>query len=139
MALRNLSADVSNRFAAIVVNSLDSRPLAQSARMLLTAGSRVANTNMKWNDARSRLAQQGESPSLIEPVSGTVVLRNLQGAVAVTAAALDGAGRPIGEPIPAKKTAEGWALAIGDPVTTWYAVSVQRPAAARAGSPSSGK
>ncbi|MGH9557113.1 MAG: hypothetical protein ACRD2Y_14945 [Terriglobales bacterium] len=47
MALRNLSADVSNRFAAIVVTSLDSKPLAQSARMLLTAGSRVANTNMK--------------------------------------------------------------------------------------------
>ena len=45
---------------------------------------------------------------------------------AVTASALDGAGRPIGEHIPAKKTAAGWALPIGSPVTTWYVVSVHR-------------
>lgn len=94
--------------------------------MLLTTGSRVSNTGMKWNDTHTRVANQGESPSLIEPVTGTVVLRGLEGAVAVSAAALDGAGRPMGEAIRAKKQAGGWALPIGDPVTTWYVVSVKR-------------
>jgi hypothetical protein len=72
------------------------------------------------------VANQGESPSLIEPVSGTVVLRGLEGAVAVGASALDGAGRPIGNAIAATKRSGAWALAIGDPVTTWYVVSVKR-------------
>jgi hypothetical protein len=94
--------------------------------MLLTAGSRVANTGMKWNDARTRVQSQGGSPSLIEPVAGTVTLRNIDKAAAVSVSALDGAGKPLGEAIPAKKTAGGWAFPIGDPATTWYVVSVRR-------------
>ncbi len=125
-SLKNLSADISNQFATIVLSSLDAKSLSQSAKMLLTAGSRVTNTGLKWNDAHTRTANQGESPSLIEPVSGTVVLRAIQAAKAVTASALDGAGHAIGEPIQAKKTPAGWALPIGSPVTTWYVVSVQR-------------
>jgi hypothetical protein len=124
--LNNLAAEISNQFAAIVLSSLDAKSLSQSAKMLLTAGSRVTNTGLKWNDTHTRTANQGESPSLIEPVSGTVELRAIQSAKAVTASALDGAGRPIGEPIPAKKTAAGWTLPIGSPVTTWYVISVKR-------------
>ena len=110
-----------------MLSSLDARPLAQSGKMLLTTGSRVTNTGMKWNDTHTRVASQGESPSLIEPVTGTVVLRGLRSASAVSAAALDGAGHAIGAPIQARKTANGWALAIGTPVTTWYVISVKRP------------
>lgn len=124
--LRNLGADISNNFASIVLASLDGKPIARADRMLLTTGSRVANTGMKWNDAHTRLPNQGGSPSLIEPVAGTVTLRNLEKAKGVTASALDGSGKPIGEPLAAKKTAEGWSLAVGDPVTTWYVVSVHR-------------
>jgi len=124
-AVRNLSAAVSNRFASIVLSSLDSKPIARSDKMLLTAASRVANTNMKWNETRTR-AQGGESPSLIEPVAGTITLRNLESVRAVSITARDGAGRPLGDAIAGKKTAEGWALPLGDPVTTWYVVSVRR-------------
>jgi hypothetical protein len=94
--------------------------------MLLSAGSRVSNTGLKWNPERTRTVDQGGSPSLIEPVTGWVVLRDLSGATAVSAVALDGAGKPIGEPISATKVAAGWKLPIGSPVTTWYVVSVQR-------------
>jgi len=123
-SLKNLSAEITNNFASIVLSSLDGKPIAQSSRMLLTAGSRVSNTNLKWNEVHTRTASQGESPSLIEPVTGTVMLRGIAKAATVSAAALDGAGRPIGEPIQARKTADGWALPIGSPVTTWYVISV---------------
>jgi hypothetical protein len=125
-SVKHLSAEIANNFASIVLSSLDGKPLSQSARMLLTAGSRVTNTGLKWNEARTRAANQGESPSLIEPVTGTVVLREIRAAKAVGASALDGAGRPIGDPIQAKKTAAGWAFPIGSPATTWYVISVQR-------------
>jgi hypothetical protein len=86
----------------------------------------VSNTGLKWNPERTRTLDQGGPPSLVEPVTGAIVLRNLVGAVAVSAVALDGAGKPIGAPIAAVKSAAGWKLPIGHPVTTWYVVSVKR-------------
>ena len=125
-SLENLSARISNRFAAIVLSSMDAKPLAEADRMLLTAGSRVSNTGLQWNEAHTRVTNQGGSPSLMEPVAGAIVLHNLQGAAGVTATALDGSGRALGAPIAARRTAEGWELSIGDPVTPWYLVSVRR-------------
>jgi hypothetical protein len=55
-----------------------------------------------------------------------VVLRNLKAAVSVTATALDGSGKPLGAAIPAKKTADGWSIALGNPVTTWYVLEGKR-------------
>jgi hypothetical protein len=124
--LKNLSADVRNPFASIVLSSLDAKPLSRSEKMLLTLGSRVANTGMKWDSTRTRLVNQGGSPTLIEPVAGSITLRNLRGASAVTATALDGAGRAIPQPIQGRKTADGWILSIGGPVTTWYVIAVRR-------------
>jgi len=124
--LRNVSADIDNNFASITLTSLDSRPLSQSAKMLLCANSRVANSGMSWNESRTRLINQGGSPTLIEPVTGTIRLRNLQGATAVTASALNGAGCVSGSAIRAKRSAGEWVLPIGDPVTTWYVISVER-------------
>jgi hypothetical protein len=125
-ATRNLGADIRNNFATIVLSSLDGQPLARSNKMLLTAGSRVANTGMKLNDARTKLQNQGGPPSLIEPVNGTVTLRNLEKATGVSVLALNGAGKPIDEAILARKTTEGWVFPIGTPVTTWYVVRVER-------------
>ncbi len=128
-SVRNLAADIANNFATIILTSMDGKPLASSDKMLLNAGSRVANTGQRWDEPRNALARpngQGHSPTLIEPVTGNVILRNLTGAKAVTAAALDGSGKPIGAPLQARKTAGGWELSIGAPVTTWYVISVNR-------------
>src|SRR5207244_785788 len=45
--LRHLAVDVRNNFSAIVLTSLDGAPIATSRRMLLVAGTRVANTGQK--------------------------------------------------------------------------------------------
>jgi hypothetical protein len=122
----NLSADVKNDFCAIVINSLEAKPISSAHRMLLTTGTRVENTNMQWDTRRARVTNQGQSPTLIEPVTGTITLRNLEAAKQVSAKALDGSGHAIGSPIVAKKTDAGWELPIGELVTTWYEVSVER-------------
>jgi hypothetical protein len=123
--LKNLSANIRNHFASVVISSMDGKPLPETSRMILTAGSRVSNTGLKWNDAHTRVADQGHSPSLIEPVSGSILLRNLQGASAVSWQALDGSGRPMGSTA-ARKTPGGWEIPLGDFVTPWYLISVQR-------------
>ena len=126
-SVRNLSADLRNEFAAIVLSALDAKPISSASRLLLTAGSRVTNTGLEWNADRTRTTQQGGAPSLIEPVRGTVTLRGLAGGVRrVSAVALDGAGKAIGAPIVARRTTAGWELPIGAPVTTWYLVRVDR-------------
>ena len=118
-SVRNLSADIGNKFATLVLTSLDSKAISQSSRMLLSAGSRVTNTPK--GDGGSG------PPTLIEPVTGKVVIRNLENAAAVYSSPLDGAGRRMGPPIPSRKTAEGWEVTLGDQVTTWYEIMVKRP------------
>lgn len=124
--LSNFAANVTNRFATLILTSLEDKPLAQSEKMLLTTGSRVANTGMEWNEPHTALAKQGGSPSLIEPVTGTITLRNLEKAKSVSAVALDGSGCALGKAILAKQTSAGWVLPIGNPVTTWYVITVVR-------------
>jgi hypothetical protein len=122
----NLSADVKNDFCAIVVNSLESKPISRASKLLLTACVRVENTGMQWDAQRTRVTERGGSPTLIEPLTGTITLRNLKPATEVSAIALDGSGRPIGDPIIARKTDAGWEIPVGEPVTTWYEVNVER-------------
>jgi hypothetical protein len=126
VGVTNLGARVRNNFCAIVLNALDSDSIAQAARLLLTTGTRVENTGMLWDAARARVTEQGRSPTLIEPLTGTVVLRNLVGATHVSAQPLDGSGHRLGEPIAAQETAAGWEIAVGKPATTWYEVRVTR-------------
>jgi hypothetical protein len=124
--LRHLAPEIDNRFACLTLSALDSKSIARSNRMLLTSGATVTNTGAEWNETRSALKQWGTSPTLIEPVTGQLLLRNLEGARGVTIAALDGRGQVIGAPVAAMKTPEGWRIALGEQVTTWYEIKVER-------------
>jgi hypothetical protein len=124
--LRHLSADLRNRFAALVLSCMDPQPIAECGKLLLTAGSRVANTGMTWDPERIRAMNWGGPPTLVEPVTGSLTLRGLERARSVTAYALDGAPQPLGDPIPAIRSGPDWILALGDPVTTWYVLEVLR-------------
>lgn len=68
----------------------------------------------------------GRTADTVEPATGTVILRNLDGAAGLQVAPLEGAGRRMAGRIPARKTADGWEITIGDPVTTWYEIKVDR-------------
>ncbi len=124
--LRHLAPEINNRFGSLTLSALDSKPIALSSRMLLVTGAVATNTGVEWNETRSSLKQWGMSPTLIEPVTGQLLLRNLEGARGVTIAALDGRGQRIGSPIRAKKSPEGWRIRLGEQVTTWYEIRVVR-------------
>ena len=123
---RHLAAEIDNDFASVVLVSLDASPVARASRLLLSTASRVTNTGFQWNAQRTAPAQQGTTPTLIEPVTGRLILRGLTGAKAVSATALDGSGKPTGQPIHATMRGANWVLPIGTPVTTWYVVTVRR-------------
>ena len=79
---------------------------------------------MVWDSEHTGLLDWGRSPSLIEPVVGTITLRNLQGADGVQVRALDGSGQPFGPPIRGVQQGGDWQFSIGTMVTPWYEVAV---------------
>jgi hypothetical protein len=123
---RNLSADISNRFATITLSSLDGKPINLSNRLLLTTTARDENTGSKWDARRAMLTEWGTAPTLIEPVTGWIQLKDLEGAIGVFAQPLDGAARPIGKEISGKMIEPGWEIAVGTPATTTYLIRVER-------------
>jgi hypothetical protein len=125
-ATSNLAAEVDNGFCALTLVSLDGRPIPQARRLLLTAGARAANTGMRWNGKRTSLEDWGKEPTVIEPVTGAVVLRGLERARSVEARALDSGGKPLAAPLAAERTAEGFRIRIGSPATVWYSIAVGR-------------
>jgi hypothetical protein len=94
--------------------------------MLLVTGSRVENTGMTWNAERSLAADWGGTPTVIEPVTGTITVHDLAKAGGVSARVLDGSGHPMGEPMFARPTNAGWVITVGGIVTPGYELTVRR-------------
>jgi hypothetical protein len=103
------------------------------ATMLLTAGSRWQNSGVKWNERRTLWTQYGKRPTLIEPVKGWLTLHEIEGAVGMQLIPLDGAARPIGEPLRGRRLEGGWEIPLGNPATTWYLIRVIRSTAPTGG------
>jgi hypothetical protein len=125
---RHLAAEVENEFCAITLSSLDSRPIARSETLLLTACSRIENTGTRWNKRRTLWEEWGHGPTLIEPVKGYLVLKDLEGPVEIRLVPLDGEDRPLGEQIRGRRLEIGWEFPLGDRPTTHYLVHVIRSA-----------
>jgi hypothetical protein len=124
--LKNLTATVDNEFCSIILTSLDDKPIAEAAHLLLVATARCANTGMKWNDERTSLTDWGTGPTVIEPVTGSVTLRNIESVRQIEVTALDSGAKPLGEPAPAEKTGDGYRISIAEPTTPWYLIRVKR-------------
>jgi hypothetical protein len=122
----NFSVDVENRFCVLQLSSLDDEPITRSARMLLVAGARVENTGQRWNSAGTDVTSWGDSPTLIEPVMGTLLLKRLDPARSVQLQPIDGAGQPLGLPLTAMRIGKNWTIALGTTATTWYELTVIR-------------
>jgi len=122
----NLEAEVENKFCSIQLSSLDAKPISQSSRMLLIAGGRAENTGQRWNSAGTDVSSWGGSPTLIEPVVGTLTLRHLEPARTIQLQAIDGSGQPIGAPVSAIRAGGNWKIPLGKTATTWYELTVSR-------------
>jgi len=122
--LKHLKADIENDFSVIQLVSMDGKPVAEAEKLLLTTGARTGNTGMKWNKERTSLVETGTGPILVEPVTGTITLLDLNGAKQVDIFPLDGAGRRLEPGIRATKILNSWQLPIGRQVTPWYLITV---------------
>ena len=63
---------IDNDFAAVILSSLDGKPLPESSHMLLTTVARGWNRGMRFNALRNRITETGTLPRLLQPVAGTI-------------------------------------------------------------------
>jgi hypothetical protein len=124
--LKNLSATVENEFCSIILTTLDGQPISRSQRLLLATTARSANNGMTWNENRSSLSSWGSAPTVIEPVRGKVILRNLEPLQQIEIIPLDGEGKALGYTVFAHGTKGDFILSIGEQATTWYLIRIQR-------------
>lgn len=122
----NLDAQVDNTFCTILLSSFDTKPISQASNLLLIAGGRVENTGQQWNTAGTDVTNWGGSPTLIDPVRGSLTLRHIQGAHAVLLQPIGGDGQPKGSPVQATRKGESWEIPLGQTATTWYEITVER-------------
>lgn len=122
----HLAAEVDNEFAAITLSSLSELPIQRAPRLLLTVAARWQNTGSEWNERHTLWDFWGQAPTLIEPVKGWLMLRELDGAVAVQITPLDGASQPIGEPLSGRRMEVGWEVELGTVPTVQYLIEVHR-------------
>jgi lysophospholipase L1-like esterase len=123
----HLNADVTNEFCVLTLTALDEQPIASARKLLLVATTGTAqNTGQQFADDGKTLAEWGEGPIQIEPVTGCLNLRDLGGARAVHFQPLTAEGRPAGPRQTAAQLKTGWQLLLGVPPTTWWLVEVDR-------------
>ncbi|MGQ9564012.1 MAG: hypothetical protein ACUVQH_10865 [Thermogutta sp.] len=120
----HMRVQVINPFCAITLASLSEEPIAEGKQMLLTACAQVANHGQVWNAEKTSLEDWGKSPTVIEPVKGSLILSKLSGE-RLQVQPLDAEGRPLGKGFLAEKTSEGWLIPLGNTPTTWYLLRVE--------------
>ena len=86
----------------------------------------MQNTGQSWNTAHTDVTSWGGTPTLIDLVRGSILLRGIKTAQSVMIQPIDGAGQPLGAPVPGSKTNAGWTLPLGNVPTTWYQVLISR-------------
>jgi hypothetical protein len=63
-------------FASVTAVSLDGKPMAESARVLVTLAARAENQAVQWNEERTSIGRSwGHGPAIAERVPATVRLR----------------------------------------------------------------
>ena len=89
--LPGVRADVTTPFVSLIFTSLDDRPIAQSAHILITALARDRQTGASYSADGSRLEEVGGPPLLLEPVQARITFK---GAAITSARAVDIDGVP---------------------------------------------
>ena len=127
VSTKNLNLAADNTFCTLMLTSMEPMPIESASRLLLVAGGPVENTGQRWNSAHTDVTDYGASPTLVQPVTGTITLRGLAPAKAVHLQPIDGAGQPKGKIIQATShNKDEWSLPLGTITTTWYLIEVER-------------
>ena len=101
-----------------------SGPSRHAKRLLLVTTARATNTGFAFEEDGQTVAKWGTGPTLIEPVTGQVILKQIEDASVLTVAPLTATGKRMGEFVAMQRANAGWSIPVGEPTTTWYLIEV---------------
>ena len=126
-SLGNVDIAVENKHAIVILTSLDGKPIQSAGRLLLVAHADYTSTGFAWEEDRRVVRSMGTHPMIIDPVKGTLGLKQLDVAQRVTITPLTGVGAPKDQSFNAVGSGANWSIALGnDHVSTWYLIEVAR-------------
>jgi len=106
VSLSDVSIVIENDFAVVVVSALDGPSIREAKRLLVSTSARAQWSGMEFDEQRGVITKSGRPPFLMEPVVGTVLVRESK---PLTMHRLSSSGRRLGEVVP-RRTAEGTAF-----------------------------
>ena len=109
-----------------MLSSLDNRPIRRAGQLLLVTTARSGNSGMAWKDDGKTLDKWGSGPTVIEPVTGAIVLQNLKDVRDLHVVALSPTGRRLEKSVTVLHDDVTWRIELGTPAATWYLIDVQR-------------
>jgi len=106
VAMGDVTLEVNNEFAVVVVSALEGQSIRQAKRLLVSTSARAQWSGMDFDEEKGVITQSGKPPFLMEPVAGTVRIKHDK---PLTVYRLWSSGRRLGE-VPAQTTCEGTAF-----------------------------
>jgi len=76
VATSDVTFEVGNEFAVVVVSALDGEPIRQAKRLLVSTSARAQWSGMEFDEQGGTITKSGEPPFLMEPVVGTVRIKH---------------------------------------------------------------
>lgn len=104
--LSDVDIAIDNKYATVIVNSLDDKPISESGKMLLTTVGQVWNSGQVLRRDGTGWIKAGTSPVLCEPICGTVTIHSADN---FEVYALNSSGERV-KAVETEKTAEGYTL-----------------------------
>ncbi|MDD2600247.1 MAG: cellulase family glycosylhydrolase [Kiritimatiellae bacterium] len=125
---RHIKPNIQNEFCSIMLVPMDGKPIDSSEKLLLAMTGWCGNKNMLWDDQRKGLEEWGIAPTQIQPVTGSITLRDFKGVKNMVVKPLTAAGKPAGAPaltlmseFPGEAT-----FSTGSPAATMWLVEIVR-------------
>jgi hypothetical protein len=89
------SVETPNLFASICAISLTGAPLSLSTHLLVSGVTRMENTGMVYNQAKTKLLDKGKAPVLVEPLTAKITLKRLRKDPKLKIRGLDADGKGV--------------------------------------------
>jgi len=104
------SVETPNLFASMGVISLTDAPLQVSSHLLLSGVTRMENTGMIYNQAKTKLLDKGKTPALVEPLAAKITLKRFRKDSKLKVRGLDANGKEVAVKIPTKWSKNNWII-----------------------------
>jgi hypothetical protein len=104
------SVETPNQFASICAISLVDAPIGSSTHLLLSGVTRMENTGMIYNQAKTKLLDKGKTPVLKEPLSAKITLKRLRKDPKLRVRGLDANGKVMPVKISSRWSNNNWVI-----------------------------